>query len=120
MSSHNLSDMPGIDIKSKKDALLHDGGATSRKLWLTVFAMILIVGTGVLAGLTVFSGLATQLSVIVGGILGALGIYAGANVSTKFAAAGVRKAKAAAAAPKPTITKPTATKPAAKPPLERG
>lgn len=104
--------MAGIEVKHRDD-LAEDGGYSSRKMWLTILAMILIVGVGLLTGLTVFTALAPQLAVIVGGVLGALGIYAGANVSTKFASAGVRKAAEAAKAKAAAPAKP-------QPPVERG
>lgn len=59
-----------------------DGGYASRKFWLTVLAMALIVGCFIsTAWLT---SLAVQLTVAIGGILGALGLYVGANVSADW------------------------------------
>jgi hypothetical protein len=80
----------GIDVHAAEMAA--DGDMKSRKFLLTLLAMALIVICGVLSGW--LTGLAATLSIVVGGILGALGIYAGANVSTKWAAASIVKSKA--------------------------
>ena len=84
--------MAGIKIEPRDD-LVYDSGYASRKFWLTVVAMVLVVLTGLTAAFV--PALGPVVSTVVGGLLGALGIYAGANVSTKFAAAGVKKTKKA-------------------------
>ncbi len=81
-----------IDIHAA--ALTEDGGTKSRKFLLTLLAMFLIVVCGVLSGW--LAGLAASLSVVTGGILGALALYCGANVTTKWSAASISKAKATA------------------------
>lgn len=77
--------------KAHAEKLADDGGMTSRKLWLTVFTMVIITALGLISGLAAFTGLAANLPVVVGGVLGALGVFCGANVATKFASAGVLK-----------------------------
>jgi uncharacterized membrane protein YhaH (DUF805 family) len=74
------------------DDLNKDSGYSSRKFWMTIIAMGLIMVSGILSGLALFSGLSPMLPVVVGGILGALTVYAGANTATKFAAASIAKA----------------------------
>lgn len=115
--------MAGIDITHNEESSTQtrkESGYASRKFWLTVYAMNLIAILGVLSGLAMFGGLAAVLSVIVGGILGGLAIYAGANVSTKFAAAQVSKAQVAADGKvKLAEVKPPVKKMPTKPPLEQ-
>ena len=60
-----------------------DGGYASRKFWFSVYTSALIFVSGALASTQTFKLLAPQLNVIVGGLLGALAIYCGANVGAK-------------------------------------
>lgn len=76
-----------------------DSGYASRKLWLAVFAMSLIVGGGIIAGTHWGAGLGANLPTVVGGIVGIFGIFAGANVAVKAQAAKAAK-PAAPSAPK--------------------
>lgn len=62
-----------------------------QKFWLSVICMTLIFVTGVAASF--LTALAAQLSVLVGGYVGALTVYCGANALTNAANAGVEKAK---------------------------
>lgn len=59
-----------------------DGGLSSRKLWLTVFAMALVFGAGCLAAF--WPNFAPNLSTIVSGVVGSLSLYLVGNVSSKF------------------------------------
>lgn len=58
-----------------------DGGYKSRKLWLSVFAMCLIFAAACLASKS--PAFQADFATLVGGIVGALGIYAGANTAVK-------------------------------------
>lgn len=59
-----------------------DGGLGSRKLWFAVGVCALIFAGACLS--TYFTGLRVNFDAMVGGLLGALGIYAGANVGVKW------------------------------------
>lgn len=60
-----------------------DAGYTSRKFVMCVGAGLIIVGIGLLAG-TVMPGVAGILPEIVGGILGACGLFISGNVATRY------------------------------------
>ena len=75
--------MPEVEVSQTNTTPCVDGGWGSRKFWLAVFAMSLISGLGLLGSLAAFSGLGVNLPTLVGGILGALGIYSGANVGVR-------------------------------------
>lgn len=86
-----------ITVKPQRgttDDIHRDSGYASRKFWLTIFAMCLIVGCGIIAGTHWGAGLGANLPTVVGGIVGSLGIFAGANVMVKAAAAKAAKAPA--------------------------
>lgn len=60
-----------------------DGGLASRKLWLTVFTMVLVFGSGLLAGY--WQPFAAGMNTIVSGLIGCLSLYLVGNVSSKWA-----------------------------------
>lgn len=62
--------------------VLKDGGYASRKFWLTVATSGSIIALGALAALHPVFG--PNLDTVVGGLLGALAIYMGANVGAKY------------------------------------
>jgi len=70
-------------------SLVADGGYLSRKLALSVFAMLLIVGLGILCHWS--TGIGNQMQTIVTGILGVLTIFVGGNLAGKFNAASLAK-----------------------------
>lgn len=78
-----------------------DGGLSSRKLWFAVSVCGLIFAGACLS--TYFTGLKVNFDAMVGGLLGALGIYAGANVGVKYA---YSKAGAGKLAPEPAEPEP--------------
>lgn len=83
-----------ITIKPQRgtaDAIHHDSGYASRKLWVTIFAMCLIFMGGLVAGTGWGAGLGANLPTVVGGIVGCLAIFAGANVMVKNTAAKAAK-----------------------------
>ena len=59
-----------------------DGGFSSRKLWYAIGTSIAIIGVGVFS--VFFPGLRPSVESVIGGLLGALAIYAGSNVSNKW------------------------------------
>jgi hypothetical protein len=66
--------------KALRDA---DGGFSSRKLWYAIGTSVAIVGVGILAAfMPLFR---SSLETVVGGLCGTLAIYAGANVTGKWA-----------------------------------
>jgi hypothetical protein len=103
----------GIEVEGQDPEVLKeiakDGGYGSRKFWLTIVSMAIIVILTLVGSLSAFTSIGANLPTAVGGILGALGIFAGANVATKWSAA-----QASKPAVKPVV------KPAAKPPVEHG
>lgn len=62
-----------------------DGGFASRKLWFAVGTSVLVFASGILAAY--FPAFRPGLETVVGGELGALALYLGGNVGTKFALA---------------------------------
>ena len=70
-------------------SLANDKGYLSRKLHLTVLAMFLVVGMGIACHWS--TGIGNQMQTIISGILGALAIFVGGNVATKFSAASLAK-----------------------------
>jgi uncharacterized membrane protein len=67
----------------KKMAQLDEDGFGSRKFILAIIALCLLIGVAITATwLPVLVGLFTA---IVGGIVGILGVYFGANVTSQFA-----------------------------------
>jgi hypothetical protein len=100
----------GIEVSGSESTDAKDGGYASRKFWLTIISMGVIIVLTLVGSLGAFTSIGANLPTAVGGILGALGIYCGANVATKWGKG----------TPQPTSpTKPVA-KPAAKPPVEHG
>ena len=77
------------DAPTTPESLRYDNGFMSRKLHLTLLAMFLVIGAGVTGHW--LSGVAANLQTIVGGILGALAIFVGGNVATKFTASNLAK-----------------------------
>ncbi len=73
----------GTELEPHQE-LANDGGLASRKLWLTIGVIIAIIGVSILSAF--MPVLIPELPTIVGGILGALGLYLGGNVAVKFAA----------------------------------
>lgn len=63
----------------------NDGGVFSRKLWLTVGTMLLMVVCWFMTGRLTF--LATTFDALVGGLLGALAMFIVGNVSNKYVVA---------------------------------
>jgi hypothetical protein len=117
--------MAGFKVTPGAEDVSADKGFASRKFWITVLAMVLILLSGFIAGY--FPAFGAQLTAVIGGIVGCLGLYVGANVSTKFAAAGIKKAehvadtKKSVAATKAEATKPQMPKPKKpEPPVEAG
>ena len=70
-------------------SLASDGGFLSRKLHLTVFAMLLIVGLGIVCHWS--PNIGAQMQTLVTGLLGALAIFIGGNVANKFTASNLMK-----------------------------
>jgi hypothetical protein len=70
-------------------SIASDGGILSRKLHLTIFAMLLIVGLGIVCHWSLNIG--AQMQTLVTGLLGALAIFVGGNVANKFTAANLMK-----------------------------
>ena len=62
-----------------------DGGWKSRKLWLTILALNLVVVLGVVAAH--WSALGPYLTTLVGGITSILGLYFGSSVAANFVVA---------------------------------
>ncbi len=87
-------------VPGSPEDMHRDSGYASRKLWLSMFAMCLIFVGGVLAGTRLGAGLGANLPTVVGGIVGCLGIFAGANVAIKAQAAKAEAAKTATPAVK--------------------
>lgn len=59
-----------------------DGGYSSRKLWYAIGTSLLIFGAGLLSAFV--PAFRSGLETIVGGLVGALAVYAGANVSSRW------------------------------------
>jgi hypothetical protein len=66
--------------KNLRDA---DGGYASRKLWYAIGTSVFIVSVGMLAAFVPL--FRSSLETVVGGLVGTLAIYAGANVTGKLA-----------------------------------
>jgi hypothetical protein len=66
--------------KALRDA---DGGYSSRKLWYAIGTSVAIVGVGLVAAFVPL--FRSSLETVVGGLCGTLAIYAGANVTGKWA-----------------------------------
>ena len=75
-----------------EDKISRDSGYTSRKWWMTIITMVLIVATGFAGGVVITMNAA--LPVIVGGLVTCLMAYMGINLGTKWTAANLAKAKA--------------------------
>jgi len=69
--------------------LAKDGGMMSRKLHLTLLVIFLMVGLGLACNW--IPALGAQLPTIVPGLLGALAIFVGGNVASKFNASSLAK-----------------------------
>lgn len=104
-------------MQEHANELARDGGFASRKLWVTLASMLIITGLGLLSGLPTFSLLGPNLGVTIGGVLGALGLFCGANVAAKFNAASVAKEAGKTAAARKAAPAPKAEP---KPPVEQG
>ena len=105
-----------FDVQSPSKALREDKGYASRKLWMTILTMALIVGLAFLSALAGFVALGPNLGTVIGGLIGCLALYLGANAVVKHSAAGVAKEQVRAAAP-PKKVKSTKTN---GPPVEQG
>lgn len=90
-----------------------DGGAKSRKLWLTVATQVVIV----LASLFVPAPLFPE---VVMGLVTVCGIYVGGNAATRWVMARGGAAAAATPAVKPPPLPKAAKKAAEEPPVEHG
>lgn len=60
---------------------MHDGGFKSRKLWMAVFAIVMIATGYIAAGL--WSALSVVYGEFVAGVLAGASIYSGSNVLAK-------------------------------------
>ena len=58
--------------------MVQEGKYTSRKFWAYIITSVLVVFAGALAGF--FPALTGQLAIVVGGLITAYTVYAGANV----------------------------------------
>lgn len=61
-----------------------DGSFVSRKLWYAIGTTVLVFVAGVLAAF--WPAFRSGLEVIVGGLIGTLAVYSGANVGTRYVA----------------------------------
>jgi hypothetical protein len=78
------------DQERKQDVLdPFDSGYKSRKLFMTLLALFVIVGM-TFAG-NWLAGVAAQLGTAVGGILGVLALYLGGNVASKWTYSNIMK-----------------------------
>jgi uncharacterized membrane protein YeaQ/YmgE (transglycosylase-associated protein family) len=93
--------------------IIRDGGVKSRKLWFSIFSIVIIFVGGVLAGH--WAGIQSVYGTMVTGILGVVGAYLTGNVAQKLV--GVKAMGVAAPEAKPT--KPDAKEEAAAPPAPR-
>lgn len=59
-----------------------DGGMSSRKLWLTILVAFMIFAGNLLSAR--WAAVATSYTTMVGGLIAALSVYAGANVSNRW------------------------------------
>jgi hypothetical protein len=104
------------------EELAKDGGLGSRKLYLTLLVFFLIVGAGIACNWV--PALGVQLQTIVGGLLGALALYLGGNVISKFNAVNLAKVMVPLRklAPDASTEDPAKTpgEPADRPPVETG
>lgn len=78
-----------IDAQSAHDDMASDGGWRSRKFWGFVITAAIIGGSAVLGCFHKFA--AFDLSAVIEGEIVLYGLMIGANVTTKFAAAGIAK-----------------------------
>ena len=72
-----------------EERMFEDGGFGSRKLYLTLLVIFLMVGLGVTCNW--IPALSSQLPTVVSGLLGALALFIGGNVASKFNASSLSK-----------------------------
>ncbi len=74
--------MPDDQTKSANSIRDIDGGLASRKLWITVLTMVLLVVVALLT--TKIPSLVPLYATISGSLIGALAIYCGGNIATRW------------------------------------
>lgn len=76
---------------------VNDNGISSRKFWFALFTSVAIFSGAVLA--TVWHGFGPNYETLIGGLIGCLAVYTGANIGSKYVLGKHRVAQDAIIAP---------------------